>query len=279
VEQARAAAQTKAAEQARVAAEKQKAIDNAKAADAAIAKAAAQAKAEAAAERAANIAGDNKARDDRPVGPLATLTPADHAGDAVAKAAESVADDTPRLLQVELRRVGCHAGAVDGNWNAAAQRSLGLFNKNAQTKLDVKVASLDALEAVRGKTARVCPLVCEHGYKADGDDCAKITCRSGFAVGDDNTCERIEVKKRERPVANLNPSASRDTSGDPVRSAAPDVSSGSRALSGEPPPGTIRYGERVVVRSNACGRGRALELIGGDNTRNIPRQKRCIAAD
>jgi hypothetical protein len=70
-------------------------------------------------------------------------------------------------------------------------------------KLDVKAASVDALDAVRSKPSRICPLICERGFKADGDRCAKITCRTGYEVGDDNTCEKIEVKKptakREEP--------------------------------------------------------------------------------
>src|SRR6185503_17952469 len=85
----------------------------------------------------------------------------------------------PRSLQAELRRVGCNTGAVDGNWNAASQRSLDLFNKHAGLKLDAKVASVDALDAVKSKTTRVCPLVCDHGFKADGELCTKITCRPG----------------------------------------------------------------------------------------------------
>ena len=92
---------------------------------------------------------------------------------------------------------------MDGNWNAASQRSLDLFNKHAGMKLEVKVASVDALDAVKSKTTRVCPLICDHGFKADGDRCTKITCRAGYEVGDDNTCEKIEVKKptakREEP--------------------------------------------------------------------------------
>jgi hypothetical protein len=91
--------------------------------------------------------------------------------------------------------VGCHTGSIDSNWNAASQRSLDLFNKHAGMKLDVKVASADALDAVKSKTSRICPLICEFGFKADGDRCTKITCRAGYEVGDDNTCEKIEAKK------------------------------------------------------------------------------------
>lgn len=62
-------------------------------------------------------------------------------------------------------------------------------------KLDVKVASVDALDAVKSKAGRICPLICDHGFKADGERCTKITCRAGYEVGDDNTCGKIEVKK------------------------------------------------------------------------------------
>ena len=60
-------------------------------------------------------------------------------------------------------------------------------------KLDAKLASLDALDAVKGKQARICPLSCEHGFRASGERCEKIVCRAGYAVGDDNTCEKVEL--------------------------------------------------------------------------------------
>jgi uncharacterized caspase-like protein len=194
-DKARRLEEEKAAEQ-RVAAEKKKALEDAKAAEAARAKIALQAKS----HEEARIAADNKnAQDDKPIGPVAALTPPEQFGETISKPA---AADIPRLLLTELRRVGCNTGAIDGSWNTAAQRSLGLFNKNAGTKLDVKVANLDALDAVRSKPARICPLICEHGYKADGDACTKIRCKAGYQIGDDNTCERIEAKKPTKPAAN-----------------------------------------------------------------------------
>jgi uncharacterized caspase-like protein len=186
-----------AAERVRVAAESQKAIDDAKAAEGAKA-AAAKAKAEQDAKAARGAADDTAAQapaSDKPIGPVAALTPPSQPDQTVSAPASA---DIPRQLQVELRRVGCNTGAVDGNWNAAAQRSLTLFNKHAGLSLDVKVASLDALDAVKSRPARVCPLVCDHGYKPDGDACMKITCKSGYRIGDDNSCEKIESRK---PVA------------------------------------------------------------------------------
>ena len=209
-EQAKAALQARAAEQARVAAELAKKDEEAKVAEAERAKAAALAKAaddaraaddklkkadEAKAAEEAKLAAA-KMKDDRAVGPIATLTPSDAAPGAP-NANQPASADIPRLLQAELRRVGCNTGAIDGNWDIAAQRSLSLFNKNAGMKLDVKIASLDALDAVRSKTARICPLICDHGYKPDGERCVKITCKAGSFLNDDNTCE----KKHDKPVA------------------------------------------------------------------------------
>jgi hypothetical protein len=169
------------------------------------AKAAALAKAaDAKAADDAKMAGDKKALGDKPGPALASTEqtpPADVRSGSPAVSPAVV--DIPRLLQGELRRVGCNTGSVDGVWNAAAQKSLDLFNKNAGTKLDVKVASLDALDVVKSKPARICPLICDHGYRADGDRCTRITCRAGFEVGDDNSCERIEPKRR--PAAQREP--------------------------------------------------------------------------
>ena len=97
--------------------------------------------------------------------------------------------DLTKSVQTELRRVGCLAAPADGDWNGASQRSLSLFNKNAGTRLDVKTASADTLDAIKQKTSRVCPLVCEHGYKVDGDQCAKIVCAEGVFLNDDNMRE------------------------------------------------------------------------------------------
>jgi hypothetical protein len=168
-------------------------VEEAKVAEAERAKAAALAKtaekeaerAKAAEEAQAKAAADRKSQEEK----LAALAPnAD-------KIDRPTAVDLPRSLQAELRRVGCNTGAVDGNWNAAAQKTLDLFNKHAGMKLDVKLATADALDAVRSKTGRICPLACDYGFKADGDRCTKITCRAGYEVGDDNTCEKIEAKK------------------------------------------------------------------------------------
>ena len=100
-----------------------------------------------------------------------------------------------KSVQIELRRVGClAASAADGEWNAEAQRSLMAFNRTAGMKLDVRAVSADTLDAIRQKQSRVCPLVCEHGFKADGDGCNRIVCAEGSFLNDDNECERRRGK-------------------------------------------------------------------------------------
>jgi uncharacterized caspase-like protein len=219
-ERAKAAAMAKAEETARLAAEKKKAAEDAKVAEAERNKAAAAAKAEAAAKPAADAATGA----DKPVGLIVALAPAERAVDADANAGPPAAIEIPRLLQSELRRVGCNSGSVDGNWNAAAQKSLGLFNKYAGMKLDVKVASLDALDAIKSKPSRICPPICEHGFKTDGERCMKITCRAGYEVGDDNECEKIETRK---PAAKREQAAKpQRTASEPAAVAKPAASSG-----------------------------------------------------
>lgn len=216
----KAAEEARAAEQARIAAEN-KAREDSKAAEAERARMAKQAKADEdiriAAAKAAQSEADarmaaEKAKQGEQVGQLAALTPPAQRGDATVNRDKPPAENISRLLQTELRRVGCNIGAVDGNWNATAHGALALFNKNAGTNLDVKVASLDALDVVRSKPARICPLMCEDGYKADGERCIRITCRAGYELGDDNTCERIKVKKpakREVPALAAKPAPAR----------------------------------------------------------------------
>jgi hypothetical protein len=205
-EQAKAAAASKKAEDARIAAEKAKLVEQEKAAAAERARQAEQEKVRLAAVKAkqieqekaaaaeqARIAAEKAAEEKKQQ--LAAMSPTDKP--------EQPAVDLPRALQAELRRVGCSTGTADGNWNAVSQKALDLFNKHAGMKLDVRTASVDALDALKGKTGRICPLICETGYRADGDRCVKITCRAGYELGDEGSCEKIEVKKpttkRDKP--------------------------------------------------------------------------------
>jgi hypothetical protein len=197
---AKAVAAARAAEEARISAERAKQVEQEKAAAAEKARLAEQEKARAAADKTkqteeqkaaaaerARLAGE-KAEEEKKR-QLAALAPADKQ--------DTPSADVPRALQAELRRVGCNTGVVDGNWNAASQRSLDLFNKHAGLRLDAKVASIDALEVVRSKQSRICPLICDHGFRSEGERCVKISCGSGSFLNDDNECEKRRTAPRK----------------------------------------------------------------------------------
>lgn len=190
--QAKAVADAKAAEQAQLAAQK--------------AKEQAQQQAAAAEQQRVNLAATAPG-----AAPANTASPA--GTDVAALAPTATPADLSRSVQTELRRVGCFSGQADGNWSTSSQRSLSQFNRYAGTKLDVKVASSDALDAVKSKQSRVCPLVCNHGFKAEGDKCTKVVCGDGYVLNDDNECE----KQRAAKTAPSKPATSRGDDGEDRR--------------------------------------------------------------
>ncbi|WP_316179205.1 caspase domain-containing protein [Bradyrhizobium sp. SZCCHNRI1009] len=203
---AKAEAEAKAAEQARIAAEKATQIAQQQAAEAEK-KRGEQQLAAVDNPRAATSPGTPTAAAPQQGPQVAALTPAAQPADLT------------KSVQLELRRVGCLTEDADGDWGSASRRSLSQFNRYAGTKLDTQAASADALQAIKLKQARVCPLVCPHGSKPDGDRCTRIVCAEGSFVNDDNECE----KRRDRK-----PVAKRDSSDEDVPSrrrgrAAPDA--------------------------------------------------------
>jgi hypothetical protein len=80
-------------------------------------------------------------------------------------------ENLSRSLQMQLKRVGCDPGKTDGQWNLDSRRALESFNRRAGTKLDVKVASREALAAVEAQKARVCPVSCQRGHEARNERC------------------------------------------------------------------------------------------------------------
>jgi uncharacterized caspase-like protein len=203
---------------------------------------------------------DQEPKDDKPIGSVAALTPTDRADDTAAKASQINAAELPRLLQIELQRVGCGPTTPDGAWNASAQRAMNLFNRNAKVNFDVKTASLEALDGVRSKSARICPLLCEHGYKADGERCVEIVCKSGFEVGDDNTCERIQSTK---PTARR---AKPEQSARPERT--PEVVT-------RPKPNPELAGNAKPSMSGLYAQCRAQAIARGGNGHNFARMDAC----
>jgi hypothetical protein len=177
-QQAKAEADARAAEQARIAAETAKQV----------------AQDQAAAAEQKRVEAEKTAADSK----VAAVAPAakPETPNLAALSAGAAQTDINKSVQAELRRVGCLSADADGNWNTASQRSLTQFNHYAKTKLDTKLASTDALDTIKLKSARVCPLVCEHGYRVDGERCVKISCGAGSFVNDDNECKKRVAPRR-----------------------------------------------------------------------------------
>jgi|EndMetStandDraft_9_1072997.scaffolds.fasta_scaffold05322_1 uncharacterized caspase-like protein len=286
-DQDRAAAAAKSAEEHRLAAEKAKQIEEAKAeaaeqrrkeAEAAVVKALAE---KQAAEKAlADRLASEKAAAEQAAKQAADKKSADEAAQKIAAVQPTVSQpslspqEMAKLAQLELRRVGCLTTAADGDWNASSRRSLSLFNKYAGTEFDVQAVSIDTIDAIKARAPRVCPLVCDHGYRAEGDACTKITCKSGLELQDDGNCARPR-----KNISSRAPDESSAGGSKPQRSLPPTEFSPNRRLPGEPPDGSIPTGQRMTVQSSACPRGQVLELIGGSQAHGIRRQKRCIAAN
>jgi hypothetical protein len=171
-----------------------------------------------------------------------------------ALAAAPTQAEITKSVQTELRRVGCLASSADdGEWNADTQRSLKAFNRKAGTKLDVKTATADTLDAIRQQPSRVCPLVCEHGFKTDGDGCSRVVCAEGSFLNDDNECAKRHAKT---PTAGRN---DRDRRERPVRERIPEVSIARPRVSDGGSP-------QIVCNAGGCrpvGRGCHIDYQGG----------------
>ncbi|MBB4427172.1 putative caspase-like protein [Bradyrhizobium sp. CIR48] len=256
--QAKAAADAKAAEQAQLAAQK--------------AKEQAQQQAAAAEQQRVNLAAAAPS-----AVPASTASPA---GTNVASLTPATAPaDLSRSVQTELGRVGCFSGTADGNWSTSSQRSLSQFNRYAGTKLDVKVASTDALDAVKAKPSRVCPLVCEHGFKADGDKCTKIVCREGYAVNDDNECEKKRAAKPAKPAtAKRDDGDERPARQRPQAGGAAGGYGAAAGIAAAAGAGRAAGGGQVICNSTGCrpvSRGCHLEYRGGGGPGNDANAEVC----
>ena len=104
--------------------------------------------------------------------------------------------DVARMLQTELKRVGCYEDVINGEWGGSSRRALSSFNQNAGTKLETSNATLDAVGTVHNTPNRVCPLTCGRGLRAEGDRCVTITCDPGYVVGESGACERAKDRSR-----------------------------------------------------------------------------------
>jgi uncharacterized caspase-like protein len=195
-EQAKAAAQAKAAEEARIAAEKKKAQEEARLAEA---------------ERG-RIDKDRVARERSEQEKIPDETAAKQKMTELTPPKEALVVPAPsRLLaggaliaeiKKELKRVGCYAGPIDDNWTTAqTATSIKKFVKAAHASASPEQPTTDFLDALRGRSERVCPLECgAREVEADGR-CVAKRCGTGYALDKGGDCmkQSDRWKGTERP--------------------------------------------------------------------------------
>jgi uncharacterized caspase-like protein len=125
------------------------------------------------AAEAARLAAVNAAEEARKAAEAAKGPQAQAQGDAIKVASLAPAVDRStmsRLIQTELKRVGCDPGSADGAWGPKAEEALAKFARLANVSLS-KEPTTEALQAVAAHKARVCPLVCGAGEVLTNDKC------------------------------------------------------------------------------------------------------------
>ena len=75
-----------------------------------------------------------------------------------------------RSLQSELKRVGCFAGDINGQFDDPTKAAWHSFTRLSSITMPDQV-SPDALDAVRAVNKRICPLQCPAGLHAKEDSC------------------------------------------------------------------------------------------------------------
>lgn len=132
-----------------------------------------------------------------------TATPDDRAvevavltDDVTGNASASIAEEVPaldsgelaRAQQTELDRLGCEPGRPDGKWGPRSRTAMDAFNREAQTTFDTGQPSIAALDDLKKRTGRICPLTCSVTEVKSGDRCIARTCPSGQRLSSSGAC-------------------------------------------------------------------------------------------
>lgn len=101
-------------------------------------------------------------------------------------------------IQQELKRVGCFTGSVDRKWGGqSTARGVKEFARHA--RLDAPdLPSPNFLDALKGKSGRVCPVVCGARQTLRGGVCVAKTCPKGERLDSDGDCVEI-AKPKPKP--------------------------------------------------------------------------------
>lgn len=148
-----------------------------------------------------------------PAGPhVAMLPPASEPAPPQAPALSGAA--LVREIKKELKRVGCHAGAIDDRWASAdTQASIAKLARHAKLQTAPEQPSIEFLDAIRRSTARVCPLECSlRQVEKDGACIAKV-CPRGQLLTNNGRCEERRKSRTAARTPPAGPSQPRSSEG------------------------------------------------------------------
>jgi Caspase domain len=133
----------------------------------------------------------------KPVGnnAIAVLTPPPEVQAPVATAALS---GSALILEIkkELTRVGCYAGHLDDKWATIdTKSSIQKFLRFARLPTAPNEPTIDFLDAIRGRSERVCPLECGARQVEAIGRCVTKACPGGHRLSDDGTCIVVAMPK------------------------------------------------------------------------------------
>jgi hypothetical protein len=98
-------------------------------------------------------------------------------------------------IKKELARVGCYSGPIDDKW-PSSQAAVGKYLRAAHAAPNSDEPSADFLDALRGKTGRVCPLECGDDETESHGRCVAKACREGFTRDGDGDCVREKARAK-----------------------------------------------------------------------------------
>ena len=85
------------------------------------------------------------------------------------------AEDMTRAIQVELARLGCTPGAVDGKWGQGVRRALERYNTLTGRPLQTSIPLSATLDALVARSGPVCPPACPPDLIESGGKCIAKT--------------------------------------------------------------------------------------------------------
>jgi uncharacterized caspase-like protein len=95
-------------------------------------------------------------------------------------------------IKKELKRVGCYTGRIDDRWTASdTKSSVQRFVKYARLPSPTDEPGMGLLDAIRGKSERVCPLECNAREIEKDGQCVTKTCPADQRLAVDGNCASV----------------------------------------------------------------------------------------